>query len=516
MNPSDSPILIANRGEIAIRVARTARRLGFPTIAIYSDADRDSEHVPYCDRAVYVGSAEPKESYLRVEAVIEAARQTGAKLVHPGYGFLSERPHFVEACEKSGLVFVGPSAESMRIMGDKITARQTVDRLGVPRVPGSPGAVKSVEEAIKYARQAGFPVLLKAAAGGGGKGMRRVDREEDLAAAFESAGREALGAFGDDALYVEKLILEPHHVEIQVFGDGRGGAIHLGERECSIQRRHQKVWEETPAPILEVHPETRQQMFESALLMTREIRYAGAGTFEFIVDGAGKYYFLEMNTRLQVEHPVTEWVTGKDLVELQLLLASGNLQTLPPIPERRGSALEVRLYAEDPQRFLPAPGQLEQIQFPFGPFVRVDTALTHAGEVSRYYDPMIAKISVWGETREQAVGRMRVALDETRVLPPLKSGFTVEGSLKTNLEFLQRLTRCEDAIQGKTTTDLIPKNPELTADRVLPASDLSDAEMVALALASLSGNSWRSIGTDDTASTENLWSQIARREGVRS
>jgi acetyl/propionyl-CoA carboxylase alpha subunit len=259
-----SPVLIANRGEIAIRIARTCRALGFPTVGIYSEVDRFAEHLRFCDQSYCVGPASPKESYLHVERVIEAAKKSGAKYVHPGYGFLSERPHFVEACAKAGLIFIGPSAESMRLMGDKIQARATVDRLNVPRVPGSAGAVKNADEAQEFARAIGYPILLKATAGGGGKGMRRVDSDAEMSSAFDGASREALGAFGDGSMYVEKLILEPHHVEIQVFGDGRGGAIHLGERECSIQRRHQKVWEESPAPILDRFPKTREAMYEAA------------------------------------------------------------------------------------------------------------------------------------------------------------------------------------------------------------------------------------------------------------
>ncbi len=469
------PVLIANRGEIAIRIARTARRLGFPVVAVVSDADRFSEHAKYADHTIAIGGIEPKDSYLVVEKIIAAAKQTGARYIHPGYGFLSERPHFVEAVEKAGMVFVGPSADSMRVMGDKIEARRTVDRLKMPRVPGSPGAVPNAEAALAFARDVGYPVLLKAAAGGGGKGMRRVDSAAELASSFEAAARESQAAFGDGSLYVEKYIVEPHHVEIQVFGDGRGGAVHLGERECSIQRRHQKVWEESPAPILENFGGTRKKMQDAAVRVAQEIRYAGAGTFEFIVDGKGEFYFLEMNTRLQVEHPVSEWVTGVDLVEWQLLLAEGTLQ----LPKQdaitvRGSSIEVRIYAEDPQNFLPAPGKIGVIRQPNGPFLRWDSSFATEGEVTRFYDPMIAKLSVWGNTRTEAVGRMRVALDELSIEAPKKRDGTEIGSLKTNLTFLRRLVRNKDAITGSTTTDLIPKNPELTAD-ASSAIDLSSA-----------------------------------------
>jgi acetyl-CoA carboxylase biotin carboxylase subunit len=510
------PVLIANRGEIAIRVARTAKMLGFPTVAVFSEADRFSEHVKFCDHAEFIGESEPKASYLIAEKIINAAIKHKAKFIHPGYGFLSERPHFVEAVEKAGLVFVGPSADSMRVMGDKIEARRTVDRLKVPGVPGSPGAVKDAAEALEFAKKVKFPVLLKATAGGGGKGMRRVDSEAELVAAFESASREALSAFGDGAMYVEKYILEPHHVEIQVFGDGKGGAIHLGERECSIQRRHQKVWEESPAPILEIHPATRAKMFDCAVRVAKEIRYAGAGTFEFIVDGAGDFYFLEMNTRLQVEHPVTEWVTGMDLVAMQLLLASGELE-LPQQESviRNGASIEVRVYAEDPQSFLPAPGKMAKITQPNGPFLRWDSSYETSGEVSMFYDPMIAKLSVWGRNRDEAVARMRVALDELSIEAPKNSRGQAKGSLKTNVTFLQKLSRCPDVIKGNTTTDLIPRNPQLTES--FSSNDISHEAAIALALLRLTEGmeSGESAGLGEGLSRASLWNDRARVEALR-
>lgn len=503
------PVLIANRGEIAIRVARTCRALGFQTVAVYSEADRFAEHVRVCDQAYFVGGAAPKDSYLNVEKVIAAAKASGAKYVHPGYGFLSERPHFVEACEKAGLVFVGPSAASMKLMGDKIQARAAVDSLKVPRVPGSAGAVANGTEASRVAREIGYPILLKAAAGGGGKGMRRVDAEAEIQSAFEAASREALGAFGDGSMYVEKFILEPHHVEIQVFGDGKGGAIHLGERECSIQRRHQKIWEESPSPILEQYPKTREAMFEAAVKIARHVNYAGAGTLEFIVDGKGSFYFLEMNTRLQVEHPVSEWVTGVDLVAWQLLLASGELE-LPETPERRGSSIEVRLYAEDPSHFLPAPGPLGVIRLPSGPFVRSDAALTEAGEVSVHYDPMIAKLSVWAPTRAEAIQRLQAALDEARVDSPLNRDGTSEGSLRTNLAFLRRLARNDAVGRGDTPTDLISRYPELT--RPLPVAPTREAAIAVSLFQSLLESGSQSVPSPEKVSE---WRVSALREGVR-
>lgn len=484
-------LLIANRGEIAIRVARTARRLGFQTVGVYSTIDASSDHLKVMDRAYCVGNAAPRESYLNIEVILDVAKKSGATFVHPGYGFLSERPQFVEACIAAGLTFVGPSAESMRVMGDKIAARTTVHGLGVSGVPGSPGAVREIAEIEAIATKIGFPVLLKAAAGGGGKGMRRVDRIEDLASNLESAQREALSAFGDDAIYIEKYILGPHHVEIQVFGDGKGRAVHLGERECSIQRRHQKVWEETPSPLLDRFPQTREKMFEAAVRIAEGIRYAGAGTFEFIADEAGNFYFLEMNTRLQVEHPVTEWVTGVDLVEWQLLLAraqAGQLAwELPSTPERRGSSIEVRLYAEDPMSFLPSPGPLGSVRAPGGPFVRWDSGVSSGGEVSMHYDPMIAKLSVWGAERSVALGRMRVALEETLISRPKNqnpaTAFDPVGSLTTNQQLLERLTRHPRVIAGDTTTDLIASDPSLTAEQDLDSVKETEWAAVAVAIA---------------------------------
>lgn len=508
MTKTRPPVLIANRGEIAIRIARTCHALGFPVVTVYSDADRFSEHVRYSDQSYAIGAAAPKESYLNVAKLLEVAKKSGAKFVHPGYGFLSERPQFVEACQKAGLIFVGPSAESMKLMGDKIQARATVDALKVPRVPGSAGVVQSAEEAARFAKEIGYPILLKAAAGGGGKGMRRVDSEKEIAGAFEGATRESLGAFGDGSMYVEKLILEPHHVEVQVFGDGKGKAIHLGERECSIQRRHQKVWEESPAPILNRFPKTREAMYAAAVRVSEHVKYAGAGTFEFIVDGQGNYYFLEMNTRLQVEHPVTEWVTGVDLVAWQLLLAAGEFN-LPAIPERTGCAIEVRLYAEDPHSFLPAPGPLSRISLPTGAFVRSDSAFSEAGEVSVHYDPMISKISVWAEDRPHAVERMRVALGEAQVEPPRTQDGRQKGSLRTNLTFLRRLAANSQVLSGDTTTDLIARHPDLTAQE----SSTPSLE-AALALA-LFEQLQETAEAQTVAPSVSLWSQAARREAVK-
>lgn len=462
-------LLIANRGEIAIRIARTAKRMGFHVVGIYSTEDVDSEHLYFCDETIELPGITARETYLDIPKIIDLCRKHGVSFVHPGYGFLSEKAEFATKLSEAGITLVGPSADSMKRMGDKITARSTVDEVGVPRVPGSAGALKGWEEAETFAKKIGLPVLLKASAGGGGKGMRRVDRQEDVKAAFEGASREALSAFGDGSMYLEKWVLKPHHVEIQVFGDGKGKAIHLGERECSVQRRHQKIWEESPAPILEKFPDTRRKMEKDAVKIAEHIRYAGAGTMEFIVDEEGNYYFLEMNTRLQVEHPVTEWVTQVDLVEWQLELASNPKWEFPKAPpERRGASIEVRLYAEDPLQFLPSPGEITDVRFPSGPFVRVDSVFHHAGRVSMHYDPMIAKVSVWASDRASAIGRMKVALSETSIFSK------PDSSLKTNLLLLQRLAAHPEMLKGNTPTDFIYKYPELIQEKAeeesLPSS----------------------------------------------
>ncbi|MEK6706821.1 MAG: biotin carboxylase N-terminal domain-containing protein [Bdellovibrionota bacterium] len=510
-------VLIANRGEISIRIARTCRKLGFEPVAVYSDADRFAEHVKYCGKACWIGGASPKDSYLNVERVLDAARASGAGFIHPGYGFLSEQTHFAEACIKEGLVFVGPSAKSMKLMGNKISARSIVDGLGIPRVPGSVGAVSSAGEAKKIAQEIGFPILLKAASGGGGKGMRRVDKSKDIEPAFDGASREALGAFGDGSLYLEKLILEPHHVEVQIFGDGKGGAIHLGERECSIQRRHQKILEETPSPILEKFPKTRERMFDAAVKIASSIDYASAGTIEFIVNGRGDFYFLEMNTRLQVEHPITEWVTGIDLVAWQLDLASNKFD-LPATVDRKGHSIEVRLYAEDPFTFLPAPGQIGAIRLPSGEFVRVDSAFTEAGEVSIHYDPMIAKISVWAPDRASAIQRLRVALDDTSVVSGKDGNGFRSGSLRTNLSFIGRLVRNADFVTGETPTDLIQRNPSLTAsnDALSDVSVSMEAAVATSLVQLLQEGGDLNESAANAAGVVSNWSATSRREGVSS
>jgi acetyl-CoA carboxylase biotin carboxylase subunit len=426
-------VLIANRGEIAVRVIRTLREMGIGSVAVYSDADRTSLHVRMADEAEPIGPAPSSESYLRIDRILDAARKHGAEAIHPGYGFLSESGDFAAACEDAGVVFIGPSAESIRAMGSKTHARQNAMDAGTPVVPGTDGAV-SLAEAREFGRAHGYPVLLKAVAGGGGKGMRGVGREADLEAAFRDAASEADRAFRNPEIYLEKLIDRPRHIEIQLVGDRHGNMVHLGERECSIQRRHQKVIEEAPSPLVALHPEMRSAMGEAAIRAARSAGYYSAGTVEFLVDRDQRFYFLEMNTRLQVEHPVTELVTGLDLVRLQVEIAAG--ARLPFTQEDigwRGWAIECRIYAEDPyNNFFPSPGKLTRLHRPLGPGIRLDGCVYEGWTVPIEYDPLLAKLAVWAGTREEAIARMVRALGEYDV-----------GGIRTNIGFFRQIL--EDA-----------------------------------------------------------------------
>ncbi len=410
-------VLVANRGEIAVRVIRGLRELGVRSVAVYSEADRAALHVRMADEAAAIGPAPATESYLRVDRIIEAARAHGAEAIHPGYGFLSENPELAEACEREGIVFIGPASKAIRAMGSKTAARQLAKRAGVPVVPGTEAPLSGADEARRVAREFGYPVFLKAAAGGGGKGLRRVDNDAELASSFAQAASESERAFGSAEIYIEKLIERPRHIEIQVFGDCHGNLIHLGERECSIQRRHQKVIEECPSPLVASRPGMREAMGEAALQVARAAGYSNAGTVEFLVDPAGRFYFLEMNTRLQVEHPITELVTGLDLVHLQLRVSAGE-----PLGWRqeeirwRGHAIECRIYAEDPyNHFFPSPGRVTKLNRPSGPGIRLDSGIYLGWTVPLDYDPLLAKLAVWAPAREGAVERMLRALDEYAV-----------------------------------------------------------------------------------------------------
>ncbi len=464
-------VLIANRGEIAVRIIRTLRELGIASVAVYSEADRQSLHVRLADEAYCIGPAPARESYLVIDRILDAVRKSGADAVHPGYGFLSENRFFAEACEKAGIIFIGPPASAMEAMGSKTAARAKMAAAGVPITPG--GDASSVEEARETAARVGYPVMIKAAMGGGGKGMRLVHDASEMESAFERARSEASRAFGDATVYIEKAILEPRHVEIQVLGDKHGNMVHLFERDCSIQRRHQKVVEETPCPV--ATPELIAKMGEVAVKGALSVGYYSAGTFEFLLGEDGSFYFLEMNTRLQVEHPITEWITGKDLVAEMINVADGG--KLPFRQEdltRHGAAIECRIYAEDPIAFLPSPGKIESLRVPSGPWLRDDGGCYEGGMVSSFYDPLISKISTWGPDRATAIRRMRRALSE----------YVVTG-IKTNIVFHEKLLAHPEFVAGHYATSFIDKHKaELCSYTELgPEEELQFAAAIAAATA---------------------------------
>ncbi len=438
-------ILIANRGEIALRIISACRELGIRTVAIYSEADRDALHVRYADEDVCVGPYPSAASYLNISAIVSAAEITEADAIHPGYGFLSENAYFAEILHDCNIAFIGPSPEAIRKMGDKSLARQTVAAAGVPTVPGSPGPVESVDEALAFARKAGYPVILKASAGGGGRGMRVARDERELSGAYETARNEAEKAFGNAEVYLEKYLESPRHVEFQVFGDSRGNIRQLGERECSIQRRHQKLIEEAPSAALE--DGLRRRMGEAAVTAAKSVAYTNAGTVEFLLDADGKFYFMEMNTRLQVEHPITEEVTALDLVKEQIAVAAGApLSFLERDMTPRGHAIEFRINAEDPDSFKPSPGRIAVFHPPGGLGVRVDTAAYQGYLIPPYYDSLIAKLIVWGRDRAEAIGRGRRALDF----------FVVEG-IKTTIPLHRRILDDPDFIEGRLSTHFMER-----------------------------------------------------------
>ena len=456
-------ILIANRGEIACRVAATARRMGIQTVAVYSDADAHAAHVAACDESVHIGGSEPRDSYLRADVILQAARQTGAQAIHPGYGFLSENENFAQACAKAGIVFIGPPASAIAAMGSKSAAKALMGTAGVPLVPGYHGDNQDMEFLHLQADQIGYPVLIKASAGGGGKGMRIVKSSQEFPDALSSCKREAISSFGDDKVLVERYLTKPRHIEIQVFADSHGNTLHLFERDCSVQRRHQKVIEEAPAPGMT--EERRKEMGDAAVAAAKAVGYVGAGTVEFIAEPDGRFYFMEMNTRLQVEHPVTEMITGTDLVEWQLRVAAGE-----PLPAEQedlfieGHAIEARIYAENPEKgFLPSIGTLshlnlpEHVKFELGE-VRVDGGVRQGDTISPFYDPMIAKLIVWADSREQAIARMQQALAQTQVV-----------GVNTNVAFLGRLMQNSAFASADLDTGLIEKHNE----QLLPATKAS-------------------------------------------
>lgn len=423
-------ILVANRGEIAVRVIRALRERGIGSVAVFSDVDRTALHVQMADEAVHIGPSASSESYLRADKVIAAALDRGAEAIHPGYGFLSENADFAQACVDAGLIFIGPSPEAIRAMGSKTAARKIAEAAGAPIVPGTAEPLTDVEEARAIAERIGYPVMLKAAAGGGGKGMRRVNSPGELAGALRDATSEAERSFKSSEVYIEKLVERPRHIEIQILGDQHGNIVHLGERECSIQRRHQKVIEECPSPLVASLPGMRERMGEAALKVARAAKYSNAGTIEFLADDAGNFYFLEMNTRLQVEHPVTELATGLDLVDWQLRIAMGEKLAFTQADiSWRGWAIECRIYAEDPaMNFLPAPGKIEQLSMPAGPGIRLDSGVYPGWTVPMDYDPLLAKLAVWGDTRDAATRRLGRALEECSVF-----------GIKTNIAFFKAI-----------------------------------------------------------------------------
>jgi acetyl-CoA carboxylase biotin carboxylase subunit len=436
-------ILIANRGEIALRVVRACRELGIETVAVYSEADRESLHVRFADDDVCIGPAPARESYLNIPRIIAAAEITGADAIHPGYGFLAENAEFAEICAASRITFIGPTPEQIRTMGDKAAARATMIANGVPVVPGTPGPVEDVDEACAFAVNIGFPVIIKAAAGGGGKGMRVARDAEDFARSFQMARSEALSAFGNGSVYVEKYLERPRHIEFQIFGDTHGNCIHLGERDCSVQRRHQKLIEEAPSPAMT--PDLRKKMGDAAVLGAKSIGYVGAGTMEMLLDSDGSYYFMEMNTRIQVEHPVTEMATGLDLVKEQVRVAAGEKMTLTQTPVLRGHVIECRVNAEDPARnFAPSPGRVDVFHPPGGNGVRVDTHVYAGYTVPPFYDSMIAKVICQGHDRAEAVAKMRLALDT----------FVVQG-ITTTIPFLGRVMADPHFMRGDVHTKFL-------------------------------------------------------------
>ena len=439
-------ILIANRGEIAVRIIRACRELGVRTVAVFSEPDRESLHAMIADEAICIGPAKSADSYLNIKAILAACELTGAEAVHPGFGFLSENAGFARMCARCGVTFIGPSPEAMTLMGDKATAKQTMKKAGVPVVPGSDGLIESVEEAKALAEEIGYPVMVKASAGGGGRGIRRVDRPEDLEDAIVNAKQEAKSFFGDDGVYLEKFIVDPRHVEIQLLADKYGNTVYLGERDCSLQRRNQKMVEECPSPIMT--PELRARMGEAAVRAAKACGYENAGTVEFLLSG-NHFYFMEMNTRIQVEHPVTEFVTGVDLVKMQIRIAAG--EELPFKQEdihMTGHAIECRINAENPaQGFRPSPGRITALHMPGGPGIRIDTAVYSGYEITPYYDSMIAKLIAYAPTREEALKKMNWALAE----------FLVEG-VDTNIDFQLKLLRDPDVEAGNYDIGFLGRN----------------------------------------------------------
>lgn len=496
-------VLVANRGEIALRVMRSCREMGISTVAVFSAADRTSQHVRYADEAYPIGPAPSSESYLNMEKILEVAKKSQADAIHPGYGFLSENALFSSRCREEGIIFIGPTPEVIHTMGDKITARETMVKSGVPVVPGTNDKIVSDEQALEVVLAIGLPVMIKASAGGGGKGMRLVRNEKDILPSLRAARSEAKSAFGNDTVYVEKFVENPHHIEFQILADQYGHVIHLCERECSVQRRHQKIVEETPSPLLT--PEVREQMGRHAVQAAKSVRYEGAGTIEFLVDNYLNYYFLEMNTRLQVEHPITERVIGVDLVKEQILIAAGeHLKIMQSDVVQRGHAIECRIYAEDPDNnFMPSPGKIRHLTEPLGLGVRVDGYVYEGYEIPIYYDPMISKLIVWGSNRYEAIQVMKRALHEYKIT-----------GIKTSIPFLERIMETTDFILGQYDTGFIEHNESTLFNSKVCNLNCQDVAMMVAYVDYLKRKEKRSVPLT-AAPAGSAWKSTGRRRNVR-
>jgi acetyl-CoA carboxylase biotin carboxylase subunit len=505
-------ILIANRGEIAVRIIRACHELGIAAVAVYSDVDRASRHVRKAEEAYAIGAPAAAESYLNIQKILDVARRSGADAIHPGYGFLSENAKFAEACADAGVKFIGPTASAMDMMGSKTRARQAMESVGVPFVPGTSRGLESIEQAEQLAARIGYPVMLKAAAGGGGKGMRLVYEPAQLKSSLEEARSEAERSFGDGEVYIEKAIVNPRHIEMQVLADEHGNTVYLGERECSLQRRHQKVLEEAPSPIVDLDPDMRRRMGEVAVRVAQAANYTNAGTVEFLVDQQKNFYFLEMNTRLQVEHPVTELVTGLDLVHLQIRIAAGEKLPFKQGDIRlRGHAMECRIYAEDPDNnYFPSPGKITLLIAPTGPGIRHDTGMYEGWSVPLDYDPLLSKLVGYGENREQVIARLSCALDEYFV-----------GGIKTNISLFRRILRDPDFRAANLDTGfldrLLKQKEELQRD---PETAPQAAEVAAIAAGMFAVLAPAAHGTagvlaNNGSATTSTWKKVGRDEALR-
>ncbi len=495
-------ILVANRGEIAVRVMRTCKELGIKTVAVYSEADRSSLHVRYANEAYFIGPSPSAESYLIIDKIIDVAKRSDADAIHPGYGFLSENSDFADRCKSEGIIFIGPSSHAIKTMGDKITARKTMVKAGVKVVPGINKNLDNEEKALEIIKSIGLPVMIKAAAGGGGKGMRLVKNEKEILPSLRTAKSESMAAFGNDDLYVEKYIESPHHIEFQILADKHGNTIHLCERECSVQRRHQKVIEETPSPIMTA--ELRDEMGKQAIAAAKAVNYSGAGTIEFLVDNDLNYYFLEMNTRLQVEHPITERVVGIDLVSEQINIANGlKLSLKQKDVIQRGHSIECRIYAEDPENnFMPSPGIVRNIIEPSGLGVRTDGYVYEGYEIPMDYDPMISKVIVWAKDRAEAVNRMNRVLDEYKIT-----------GIKTSINFLNKIMDCPDFVNGKYDTGFIEKNMDFLIEKEVCDKNCEDMTIIA---AFLEYNFYldKLVPHTTFSNNKNKWKEFGRRKGL--